>query len=167
MRSRLVKTALGIILLAAFAFFYQRFSTLQGTRHAPDFSLPTLVEGEKITLRQYRGRAVLVNFFATWCHNCRAEKKFLQDLRVKYRALPIISVLTFDPNADLQQLQGQQIAVDGDGTVARRYGVSWLPQTFLIDAAGYVVQHFKQPLNASRYAVLMDRMAAMQTARRR
>ena len=143
---------------------YQRFSTPQGTRQAPDFSLPTLVEGEQIVLRQYRGRAVLVNFFATWCRNCRAEKKFLQALRHRYRELPIISVLTFDPEADLQQLQGQQVAVDEDGAVARRYRVSWLPQTFLINAAGYVVQHFNQPLNASRYAVLTDRIAAVQAA---
>ena len=167
MCSRLVKIASGVILLAAFVIFYQRFSAPSGTRPAPDFTLPTLVEGEKIALRQYRGRAVLVNFFATWCHNCRAEKKFLQDLQGRYRELPVISVLAFDPDADLQQLQGQQIAIDGDGMVARRYGVSWLPQTFLINAAGYVVQHFNQPLNASRYAVLTDRIAAVQAARGR
>ena len=164
---RFVKISLAIILLGVFVIFYQRFSASPETRHAPDFTLPTLVEGEKIALRQYRGRAVLVNFFATWCRNCRAEKKFLQDLQRKYRELPVISVLTFDPEADLQQLQGQQIAVDGDGMVARRYGVSWLPQTFLINAAGYIVQHFNQPLNASRYAVLTDRIAAVQAARGR
>ena len=79
----------------------------------------------------------------------------------EHAALPVVSILTFDADADLTKLQEQTVALDRDGAVARSYGVRWLPQTFLIDADGRIVQHFTQPLNATRYAALTDRLAAV------
>ncbi len=146
-------------MLAIFVVCYWQLSSWSRPRPAPDFALSTLHAEQKITLRQYRGQSVLLNFFATWCHNCRAEKKFLHALQREHAELPVISILTFDADADLGELQEQTIAIDRDGAVARQYGVRWLPQTFLIDADGRIVQHFTQPLNASRYTVLTDRLA--------
>jgi len=159
MRARRIKFFFALLLLVVFVVCYQQLSSRAKPRVAPDFTLPALPAAQKITLQQYRGQAVVLNFFATWCHNCRREKKILQTLRREYRELPVISILTFDAEADLSELQEQIVALDRDGAVARRYGVRWLPQTFLIDAEGRIVQHFTQPLNATRYAVLTERVA--------
>ena len=161
MHTRLVKIFLALLMLAVLGVCYQQLSSRTQTRVAPDFALPTPQAEQKITLRQYRGQAVLLNFFATWCHNCRAEKKFLQALRHQHADLPIVSILTFDADADLSSLQAPTVAIDHDGAVARRYGVRWLPQTFLIAADGRIVQHFTQPLNASRYAALTSHLATV------
>lgn len=159
MRARRIKFFFALLLLVVFVVCYRQLSTRARPRVAPDFTLPALQAEQKITLQHYRGQAVVLNFFATWCHNCRREKKILQTLRREYRELPVISILTFDAEADLSELQEQTVALDRDGAVARRYGVRWLPQTFLIDAEGRIVQHFSQPLDATRYAVLTERVA--------
>ena len=161
MRARQIKFFLTLLMLAVLVVCYQQLSSRTRPQLAPDFALPALHSTPTITLQQYRGQAVLVNFFATWCHNCRAEKKFLLALQRDHAELPIISVLTFDAEPDLSQLEAQTVAFDRDGAVARSYGVRWLPQTFLVDAQGRIVQHFPQPLNASRYAVLHARVAAL------
>ena len=148
-------------MLAVFVVCYQQLSSRALPRVAPDFTLPALHAEQEITLQQYRGQAVLLNFFATWCHNCRAEKLFIRALQREHTELPVISILTFDADADLTKLQAQTVAIDRDGAVARRYGVRWLPQTFLIAADGRIVQHFTQPLNATRYAALTDRIATV------
>ena len=156
-----IKFFFALLVLAVLVVCYQQLSSRTGPRVAPAFALPTLHGGQKITLQQYRGQAVLLNFFATWCHNCRAEKKFLRSLRDTYHDLPVISILTFDADADLHKLRARTVAIDHDGAVARRYGVRWLPQTFLIAADGHIVQHFTQPLNASRYTALVARLATV------
>ena len=161
MRYRWLKFFSVLLMLVVFVVCYQQLSSRTRPHVAPDFALPALHAEQKITLQQYRGQAVLLNFFATWCHNCRAEKKFIHALQREHAALPVVSILTFDADADLTKLQEQTVALDRDGAVARSYGVRWLPQTFLIDADGRIVQHFTQPLNATRYAALTDRLAAV------
>ncbi len=150
-----------LLVLAVLVVCYWQLSPTAQTRTAPDFALPSPHHEGRITLRRYRGQVVVVNFFATWCTRCRAEKKFLRALRDTYRALPIISILTFDAEADQRTLPASIVAIDGDGAVARSYGVRWLPQTFLIDAEGHIVQHFPQPLNPRRYELLRTRITAM------
>ena len=161
MRSRRVKTVAILFAIAAFALLYQQLRPHTTPSLAPAFTLPSLPAGQTIALQRYRGHAVVVNFFATWCRNCRAEKKFLRALQAAHAELPIISILTFDPDPNLTNLPQPPVALDADGAVARRYGVSWLPQTFLIDARGHIIQHFNQPLDISRYKLLAGRVAKL------
>ena len=109
-------------------FFCLYFFASDSDVSAPNFDLPLIGEGEtdRVTLSQFRGQTVILNFWATWCHNCRREKKFIRQLKKKFR---VISVLTFDPKAK-PAIQELPVAFDQDGNVAALYGVSWLPQTF-------------------------------------
>lgn len=50
---------------------------------APDFTVSAF-DGKQISLRTYRGKVVLVNFWATWCGNCKVEMPWLAQLREKY-----------------------------------------------------------------------------------
>ena len=62
----------------------QYVSPLDG-KAAPDFALNDL-KGSKVTLASYRGKAVMINFWATWCGPCRIETPWIVELRQKYAA---------------------------------------------------------------------------------
>lgn len=111
---------------------------------APDFALTT-VEGQRIKLSDFRGRPVLLNFWATWCPPCLEEMPIMQAVYeelAKY-GLVILAVdvaeearvvKTFIENEKLSFV----FAMDYDGSVSQTYGVRPLPTTFLIDKNGYV-----------------------------
>ena len=110
---------------------------------APDFALLS-PEGERIALSDFRGKTVVLNFWATWCPPCRAEMPELQaawEERGEGDDLVVFSV-DFDETAgevnDFFEDFGLTfpVALDGGGSVAEHYGVRGLPATFFIDAGG-------------------------------
>ncbi len=112
---------------------------------APDFTLPAL-GGGSVSLQAYRGRLVVLNFWATWCAPCQEEMPDLQAIDEKNRARGV-TVVGIDVNegpGPVADFVGRvkvayPIALDGDGSVAARYGVSGLPVTLLISPGGLIV----------------------------
>jgi peroxiredoxin len=113
---------------------------------APDFALPTL-SGESIRLSDLRGKAVLLNFWATWCVPCRTEMPTMEALYQAYRdrGLAVVGI-----NLDMLSTAGVEtfvkevtvtfpIVLDPSWSTARAYGVFGLPTTYLIDRQGNVV----------------------------
>jgi len=112
---------------------------------APDFALSKLSGDGTVKLSDYRGRPVVVNFWASWCHPCRKEFPLLADARKTYRAdgLQIIGVSFRDIPSDARRFVKDQGATwtfgrDDRGAVAKDYGVRAVPQTFFIDADGTI-----------------------------
>ena len=113
-------------------------------REAPDFTLP-LVDGGQLHLSSYRGKVVLLDFWATWCVPCRAETPHFVELQQKYgdRGLQVIGV-SMDDSADpvrpfVQQFHVNYPVVMGTADVGSSYGgVLGLPIAFLIDREGKV-----------------------------
>ena len=112
---------------------------------APDFRLPT-VDGRMVSLLHYRGRPVVLTFFASWCHPCEEELPVLERLQREHgRRLQIIGVNYQDhigsDSADFVHRLGvtfpAALQPDGD-PVASAYGVHDIPQTFFVDGAGVV-----------------------------
>jgi peroxiredoxin len=113
---------------------------------APGFTVTTL-SGKPVSLVDYRGKAVLVNFWATWCGNCKLEMPWLAELREQYapQGFEVLGILTNDAPPE-------EIA-----TITQRYGVKYpilmcnhkaaqaygglaeLPESFFIDRHGRVV----------------------------
>ena len=113
---------------------------------APDFTLETL-EGEQIRLSDLRGKAVVVNLWASWCPPCRAEMPALQ---AAYEAdheqgLEILAVnMTYqDREQDARNFVDDfgltfTVPLDRDGAVARQYLMRALPSTFFVGPDGVI-----------------------------
>lgn len=111
---------------------------------APDFSLPELT-GEQLSLSAYRGRVVLLDFWATWCDPCRDEIPHLVELQNKYRdqGLQIIGVSMDDgpePVRDFyQRFQMNYPVVMGNAKIGELYGgILGLPIAFVIGRDGRI-----------------------------
>jgi len=112
---------------------------------APDFTLPDL-EGNQISLSTYKGRVVLLNFWATWCPPCRLEMPTMEKAYRKYRdkgfevvavsvdAGPKSSVKSFLRELDLSF----QVLLDPDMETLRAYRGFSLPMTVVIDRQGVI-----------------------------
>jgi thiol-disulfide isomerase/thioredoxin len=111
---------------------------------APDFTLPQL-DGNDLRLSSYRGKVVLLDFWATWCDPCREEIPHLVELQQRYgdRGLQIIGV-SMDDSADpvrpfYQEFHMNYPDVMGTAQTGALYGgVLGLPITFLIGRDGKV-----------------------------
>jgi peroxiredoxin len=111
---------------------------------APEFSLTDL-SGRKLELSSYRGRVVILDFWATWCEPCRTEIPRFVDLQNKYRdrGLQIIGISLDDEPKPVrgfyQQFKMNYPVAVGDANLAERYGgILGLPVNFVIDRDGRI-----------------------------
>lgn len=114
---------------------------------APDFTL-TDMQGEKVTLSQFRGKVVILNFWATWCPPCREEmpsmERLYRDLESKGLVMLAVNVEENGKKAVSQFLQKRSysfpILLDSDNVAQNTYGVFRFPESFIIDRNGIVVE---------------------------
>jgi thiol-disulfide isomerase/thioredoxin len=114
---------------------------------APDFSLKNLSDGQDVRLSSLRGKAVLVNFWATWCEPCKIEMPSLVDLQKKYgpQGLQIVGVAMDDADDKEITTFSHKMGVNymvlrGTEKVGELYGgVDRMPLTYFVDRSGKVV----------------------------
>lgn len=123
---------------------------------APEFSLENL-SGKKVSLADFKGKAVLINFWATWCGPCKIETPWLVDLRNEYAAqgFEILGVSTDDIDRGDSKAFGEEkqgiasfvqqnhmpypVLIDGD-TLSKPYGgLDAMPTSFFVDRSGKIV----------------------------
>jgi len=112
---------------------------------APDFQLPALDGDGDVRLADFRGRPVIVNFWASWCNPCRKEFPLLQQALRDHRAdrLAVVGVTYQDIPGDSRDFVKKQHAtwpqgVDDNGEVAAAYGVRAIPQSFFVRPDGTI-----------------------------
>lgn len=118
---------------------------------APDFTLVDL-EGKTWTLSDLKGQVVFINFWATWCPPCLQEMPSMQRL---FTTLPedkfkMLAVLNNDKMSLAQFIAGQNgltmpILDDSENSVGSQYGLTGLPETFIVDKQGILREKFIGP----------------------
>lgn len=113
---------------------------------APDFVLPALEGDGEVRFADFRGRPVIVNFWASWCNPCREEFPLLKKALRDHRAdeLAVVGVTFEDIPADSRRFVDKMGAtwpqgVDDGGHVAEAFGVRAIPQTFFVARDGTIV----------------------------
>ena len=113
---------------------------------APDFALPSL-DGKTLKLSDFHGKAVLLNFWATWCEPCKVEMPWFVDLQKKYgpQGFQVVGVAMDDAAPKEIAEFAQKMSVNypiviGKEEVGTQYGgVQYLPSTFYISRDGKVM----------------------------
>lgn len=127
----------------------QRRDTGPRAGPAPAFALPELAEPARtVALDDFRGRPVVVNFWASWCVPCRREMpRFAEAARRLDGRVGFLGVNYKDDRAGALALAREVglpygSAVDADGAVGDRYGVYGMPTTVFIDGGGRIVGRY-------------------------
>jgi len=115
---------------------------------APGFTLNSLTApGQHITLSQYRGKPLIVNFWASWCEPCQKETPLLASWYARQHGHVVLVGLDENDTAAsalaFARAKGVSypIGVDPNLGAANAYGVTGLPQTFFLDAQHRIVHH--------------------------
>jgi len=135
---------------------------------AEDFRLVDL-EGNAQSLSQYRGKIVLVNFWATWCKPCTTEMPAMQTTYDKLRdkGFVVLAINELEDDAKVREHIKQHghtfpVLMDRDNKVANQFGVFGLPVSVFIDEKGVVREYIKGGLLTEQ--VILDTVARIQKA---
>jgi peroxiredoxin len=142
-----IVAALGLLLVGKAADAREHLLEAMGMakvppKAAPDFTLPS-TDGQQVSLQQYRGKVVFLNFWATWCIPCREEMPALERLHQTYQTQDL-AILSIDLKESADQVkvffQKHSLSfpalLDQNGSVFRDYLVAGMPTTYLIGRDG-------------------------------
>jgi cytochrome c biogenesis protein CcmG, thiol:disulfide interchange protein DsbE len=121
---------------------------------APIFTLGTIGRGGDTTLSSFRGKVVVLNFWASWCDPCKDEAPALEELSQKYGSrLAVVGVDSQDTTADAAAFAARYhltypLVHAAGNEIYRRWGLSGFPETFILDRTLHVVHHFPGPVDA-------------------
>lgn len=115
---------------------------------APEYHVLDVASGERLAPDRYKGKTVFVNFWASWCQPCKDEMPSLEAL---YRELSengsfrMITILyKDDPRNALEYMKAKgytfPVYIDYEGTSARNFGVTGVPETYIVDKDG-ILKH--------------------------
>ena len=131
---------------------------------APAFDLPRVgMDGERVSLGDFAGRPVVVNFWASWCVPCRQEMPALQATSERLAGRVAFVGINYEDTessaADFQRDVGAKYpsGLDSDGEVASRYAVQGLPTTVLVDGRGRIVARVLGGVTQKKLLSLVDK----------
>ena len=149
MRNNIKRFGLGFALCLTLIALVGTTSLYAATK-VPDFSFPSVPEKEKVDIRDFRGKVVLINFWATWCGPCVKEISSLVSLQDEYgpQGFSVIGVSIDQGGARIVEKMMKKTGINypvviGDGKIGRDFGgVFGVPTSFLVDRSGNVLKRY-------------------------
>ena len=162
-KTQLVLTILFVIIASVVLIVLlreKRDSTLKTAKpiqpgvEAPDFTYPDL-DGKEVSLAGHRGKVVLVNIWATWCPPCRQEMPSMQRLYEKFKGenfeILAVSIDSEGSEAVAPFMRKMNLTfralLDPGETIKPLYGITGVPESFIIDKKGILVEKIIGPIN--------------------
>ena len=127
---------------------------------APDFTFPGLDE-KMVSLSDYRGKVVLVNIWATWCPPCVEEMPSMEKLYRKFKGqnFEILAVSIDEPGLEAVApfMKKSNLTfpalIDSEGTIKAVYGVTGIPESFIVDKQGILIKKIVGPVDWASPAI--------------
>lgn len=135
---------------------------------APDFTLTTL-DGREVSLSDFKGQKVILNFWATWCPPCKAEMPHMQEYYEQYHEKANVEMLavnltTIDNGKEaIEKFAGEYgltfpIPLDEDGVQGTVYQAQTIPTSYMIDTDGIIRHKILGPMNKEMMIQLVENM---------
>ena len=167
--TRTTQITILVVLLALLSLFYQGLwgdprhipTVLVGT-HAPVFEGPDVESGELVSSERYKGKVIVVNFWASWCQECKVEHENLLRLYEEFNDHPEFAMLGINYQDEMPkaraylQRYGSSFPhiQDVKGSLAIDFGVYGVPETFVIDKEGIIRHKWIGPIVDNVYTNL-------------
>lgn len=126
-------------------------SLLKVRTQAPNFELPT-PEGKKVQLSDFKGKYVLIDFWASWCPDCRRISPNVEAIAKEYQGKDLaVLAVSFDIDkeawvkyinrngAPINEVHVSELKKMKESAVAKAFGVQWIPSLYLLDKDGKVL----------------------------
>jgi cytochrome c biogenesis protein CcmG/thiol:disulfide interchange protein DsbE len=165
--------AIIVVVLGLIALFYVGLgldprslpSVLVGTP-APAFSGPEVHQGDLLSLDDFKGKVIVVNFWASWCQECRLEHANLLAIHRRFQADPNFVMLGIDYQDGVDDARkfletfgsSYPHVRDPKGSIAIDYGVYGVPETFVIDPQGVIRYKQVGPIVGQAYSHIMEKV---------
>ncbi len=125
------------------------FVRFSDPRPAPDFTVTDLNTGKKFSLSDFKGKTVVVNFWASWCPPCQTEAPLINSYvnQSTSNDVVVVGIAVWDVSSNSEQFL-QQYGLnypngsDSKGTIAIDYGVAGVPETFVVSPDGTLIGKF-------------------------
>lgn len=129
-------------------------------KESPNFTLKNL-DGEEVSLSDYRGKIVLINFWATWCPWCDKEMPDLQKLDEENDDLVVLAVDVMEDKETVKKYieKGKynfEVVLDEDGEIAKTYLVSGLPASYFVDEEGILLGGVPGAMTYEQMVAILD-----------
>lgn len=145
-RAFLLLIMLAAIIYTLYLNFFRDKTVVSVGSIAPNFSLETL-QGERVELKDFRGKGVFLNFWGTWCKPCEEEMPYMEEeyKNFKDQGVEILAVNIGESNLVVSQFVDRfgltfPMLMDKNSEVTQLYGITPIPTTFLIDKNGEVLK---------------------------
>jgi peroxiredoxin len=148
------KIRMFIVIILVLAIVYAVYEGVIKTRYpdvsegnvAPEFVLNS-INDEKVKLSNIKKDVVIINFWATWCDYCKREMPAFETVYGKYKDknIEIISINLQESNNDVNKFIKEYnltfpVVIDADGEVSKKYKITTVPTTYLLDSKGKVIK---------------------------
>ncbi|HZQ65749.1 MAG TPA: TlpA disulfide reductase family protein [Gaiellaceae bacterium] len=146
----------GLLALLIWRVTHQAKSTRVG-KAVPGFRAERLDGRGELSLASFRGKPVVLNFWASWCNPCKTEAPALERTWRAYRSrgLVVLGVDYTDASSDARRFVTKRgltfpIVRDPSGKIGNSYRLTGVPETFVIDRKGRLVEHLLAPVDSGR-----------------